>query len=1111
MRGKPVALSGRRLALIGVVGVALIAVVGATIVGNPSTSANAGPAPVSDARASKDAVSKTPAANASTAARRRPAADPDVRPVAHTIVTLITGDRVRVSRWSDGTTTATMTPGSPSFGKPVRTMHSNTAVYVIPDLPLTTRERLGLGLFNVTWLAQAEAAHRRVAVDVVFRPGVTPHDLPGVTVDRSSAKRSTGGTIAVTATYANAPAQLAAGLSGAAWRDVSRVQMPAPKPLLELPDYHLYPLTVDVSSRTGRPVGYADVWVQNVDDGRLFNSGLSAFHGSVKVQVPAGTYSVIASGFDWLVSNPEFTVSGPTTTALSAADATIVPREHVGTAHLVEPTLSVTRVSAKGGSFTIVNDGFLAAVQPHSAAVSKGALSMTVGGQLQLERGTQRIAVYTKDLAQGIPARTYYRHQPRDFAVQQVRSYSTGRPMTAYRAAYGIPDGETFSFFSLYASHVPSSRTVWEQANPQVRWLRVLDLPLTPPREMLLLAPLTRLTPGAKPPLDFMHNPVGPGIERGTDVTSTGPFCALCRRGSQIDGFLPLASPARTGMFGELFSAAMGSWSLVAGRRQIAAGHGLIAPHVDAALERRAYTLTATSTPTRLRTQLSSRVQDIWTFQSAAGRYVVPILIPSYLPPTNLSGVVAAGRVAYRLSFDNLGPQSRRVVRAGLSFSVDHGRTWTGAKLTRLGPRVFRATYVNPAPRYGRSHISLRVTGRDAAGRTVSEQANRAYRIGSVPRTARIAKPRPRTALPRVAGRRACTSRGINTYTCFAIIQQYAGRLLGKGVDPRGYGAPDLEQAYGLTGTPSANQTVAVVVAYHDPRALTDLNSYREQFGLPRCTRSAGCFRQINQRGQQSHYPTTDQGWALEAALDLQMISAACPDCRIVLSEADSPTDLDLGKATDAAVAAGANVTNHSYGIFEHNGVENQNAHYAAPGVTAVAASGDSGFGPASFPASSPDVVSVGGTTLHRAPNQRGWHEDAWRYGGSGCSAYFAKPAWQSDPSCLGRTYADISAVGDNLTGVAVYDSFGYDGHKGWFVIGGTSVSSPLVAGMIGRSGAGGIRPASWYGHPGRFHDVVKGSNGFCRGNYLCTAKPGYDAPTGWGSPRSLLPFTAAH
>ncbi len=299
-----------------------------------------------------------------------------------------------------------------------------------------------------------------------------------------------------------------------------------------------------------------------------------------------------------------------------------------------------------------------------------------------------------------------------------------------------------------------------------------------------------------------------------------------------------------------------------------------------------------------------------------------------------------------------------------------------------------------------------------------------------------------------------------------------------------------------------------MVVAYDYPHAEADLNHYRAQYGLPACTSASGCFTKLNQKGETSHYPQQDYGWGVEASLDLQMISAACSTCHIVLVEANQPTDKALFKAEQAAVDAGATVTNHSFGRIELTGAEDDALAFDHPGVTAVASTGDFGYGPASFPASAAHVIAVGGTVLSRsADDPRGWTEKAWRFAGSGCSAYFDKPAGQPDDACHGRTVADVSAA---AKGLAIYNTSLPRRYRGWLKVDGTSASSPLIAGMLASVGfTGSFQPSSLYAlQASDFNDVVGGSNGFCQGSYLCTGVEGYDGPTGIGSPKGPLAFS---
>lgn len=327
------------------------------------------------------------------------------------------------------------------------------------------------------------------------------------------------------------------------------------------------------------------------------------------------------------------------------------------------------------------------------------------------------------------------------------------------------------------------------------------------------------------------------------------------------------------------------------------------------------------------------------------------------------------------------------------------------------------------------------------------------------------------------------------------------------------YDPPYLQSAY---QTPSASggagQTVAIVDAYDDPTAAADLSSYRSFFGLSACTTANSCFRKVNQSGG-STLPAANSNWAEEISLDLDMVSAICPNCHILLVEAGSASFANLGAAVDEAVALGANVVSNSYGGSEYGGEVQDNAsYYNHPGVAIVASSGDNGYG-TEFPAASPNVTAVGGTSLYQATNTgtRNATETAWSGAGSGCSAIEPKPAWQHDGGCpTGRTVADVSAVADPNTGVWVYDTYGL---SGWAVFGGTSVASPIIGSIYALAGnptGTSAQMASYpYNQPGALNDVTSGSNGSCGGSYLCTAVVGYDGPTGLGTPLGTAAFTA--
>src|SRR5579862_7984439 len=227
-------------------------------------------------------------------------------------------------------------------------------------------------------------------------------------------------------------------------------------------------------------------------------------------------------------------------------------------------------------------------------------------------------------------------------------------------------------------------------------------------------------------------------------------------------------------------------------------------------------------------------------------------------------------------------------------------------------------------------------------------------------------------------------------------------------VTPSGYSPSDLRSAYNITGNGTSSTIIAIVDAFGYPNAESDLATYRKQFGLPACTTANGCFKKVNQNGVQGNYPTANNGWEQETALDLDMVSAMCPGCSILLVEATSATLSNLGMAVNTAASMGAHAISNSYGGAE-SGTQNEEQLYNYAGIAVTASSGDGGFG-VEFPASSPHVTAVGGTTLTRSSSTtRGFTETAWSGAGSGCSTIYAKPTWQKDTGCAKRTVADVS------------------------------------------------------------------------------------------------------
>jgi subtilase family serine protease len=319
---------------------------------------------------------------------------------------------------------------------------------------------------------------------------------------------------------------------------------------------------------------------------------------------------------------------------------------------------------------------------------------------------------------------------------------------------------------------------------------------------------------------------------------------------------------------------------------------------------------------------------------------------------------------------------------------------------------------------------------------------------------------------------------------------------------PPGYAPSELQAAYGVPAGLGAGVTVAVVDAYDNPNAEADLAVYRTQFNLPPCTTANGCFRKVDQRGGTA-FPAPDPAWAGEISLDLQMVSAACPLCHLLLVEADDSLSRNLYAGVDYA-AVHARVVSNSYGHRENAQDSAQSMHFSHPGVTLTAASGDNGY-EIDYPAAHPEVIAVGGTSLRRTGDGRGWAEAVWQVSdaqgtSSGCSGQL-KPVWQHDPGCAGRTVADVSFDADPATGVAVYDLYA---SGGWTVYGGTSAGAPFLAGLYALTGGTSARGLYDPANAAALYDVTSGQTAGQCSSYLCRAGVGYDGPTGNGSPRGL-------
>lgn len=368
----------------------------------------------------------------------------------------------------------------------------------------------------------------------------------------------------------------------------------------------------------------------------------------------------------------------------------------------------------------------------------------------------------------------------------------------------------------------------------------------------------------------------------------------------------------------------------------------------------------------------------------------------------------------------------------------------------------------------------------------------------------------------RANNKSVCSKPSKGNFGCLSRVKtDEAGITPATSLSPVGYGPMQFHTAYDLPFASSNPATIAIVDAYDHPSIKADLDIYNQTFGLPffpNCSNKikTGCFSKVNQTGS-TKYPKVDSGWSLEIALDVETAHQICPNCKLILVEANSNSYRDLMTAVDTARKLGAKVISNSYGSAEFARETLYDSYFNYPGTAFVFSSGDNGYG-TSYPAASNRVIAAGGTSLYLTDSNKRQSEVVWSGSGSGCSLYESKPAFQTDQGCANRTIADISAAADPNTGAAVYSSVPFQAQKGWFQVGGTSLSAPLIAGMYALAGGPAALTSAvaalYNASPSTLYDVLSGSNGTCGTfSYLCTGIVGFDGPSGLGSPIGLGAF----
>jgi hypothetical protein len=390
--------------------------------------------------------------------------------------------------------------------------------------------------------------------------------------------------------------------------------------------------------------------------------------------------------------------------------------------------------------------------------------------------------------------------------------------------------------------------------------------------------------------------------------------------------------------------------------------------------------------------------------------------------------------------------------------------------------------------------------------------------LAGYPAQAAVHHPESPTLQAAAGTTEACGTPAPGQVTCATVIPAAAvgtaARAAAATATPTGYTPSDLRSAYVATSDLGIGETIAVVTAYDDPDAESDMGTYRTQYSIAACTTANGCFKKVDQTGGTS-YPGTQPYWSASSAESLDMISAICPNCHIILVEANSLSISDVGTAENEAVSLGAKFIDNDWitpeATLGSGETTDDSQYFNHPGVAITAPAGDTGYN-VNYPAASPYVTAVGGTTLTKNTSvSRGWTETVWGQTGSGCSAYEPKPSWQQDTGCSGRTLNDVSAVADSHTPVAFYDTptlGGWNSNSG-----GTNISAAIVAALyaLGGNPAPGSSPNSYpYLRPGAFNAITTGSNGTCTPAYLCNGGSGYNGPAGVGSPVGAAGFAVA-
>jgi hypothetical protein len=1052
---------------------------------------------------------------------------------------------------------------------PLQTLDLGGQRYVVP---VQARPYLDQGLapslFEPAALAKVEAGGK-LPVTVTYA-GATPA-LPGVTITSSS-----GGTARGYLTPAGARAfgaalarQYAAdhgvdgygrdGLFGGGVSVTLAGNAARARPHRARPDFRMHTLTVLGTAPSGKPDTGDLVNIVDADEAsRFWTIGQDSnefYHGVTKFSVPTGHF-LLDGVFTELRGNryvgtrldllPEITVTKNMTVRLSALAADsrvqfVTPRPTVIQAVVFE-TDYLTYHAPSGCCSE--QDDFISFgpvplyISPLPTPPSVGRFYDVTYAELlspPTAHGTPYQYALGHESIGTVPPQRYVANQS-NLATENSSFYSA-TPQSGYLTNFPEFPIERMlgTGASVQSITFPQRATMYFTANPEAGWLTQYNQSGKGFGSGGQTGPIQVFLPGQRLADEWGAYPLHPA-PNVTPINLSGDIntASATRAGNKLGLSMTTFADNTPGHIGQAIYPpykATYSYQIDQNGKRIAGGtvnrsYGYFAAKATLSPARSLIKVTLNAAQSASLSPLSPSSQTTWTWWSAhesgstlpAGWAcatafnrscaVQPLLTMNYgVVGEQLNGSASPGQQVVRLSIGHFQLAKAPIIsNASVSVSFDGGHTWQPAQMTGSGGN-YAAVFNAPAG----AKVTLRATATDAAGGSITQTITDAYQTTASGGPAAV--------------REACPAAGSQQARCYAlyapqakvnaaIAARSAGRSVTPGsTTPQGLGAKDIESAYRLPTTRGRGQTVALADAYSTPHLASDLAVYRKEYGLPPCTTASGCLRIVNQDGKASPLPRADPtGWGVEETLDVSMVSAACPLCKIIMVEAKSPTFADLAAAEDTAARLGAQVISNSYGGRESGFTQAEAKAYDHPGHVIVASAGDLGFTAANFPANLASVTAAGGTQLAKAHNARGWTESVWNnnFGSSGssCSAYVAKPAWQHDPDCLGRTVGDVAALASN---VPVYDSSITARQGGpWLTVYGTSAASPLIAGVYALAGnAATVRPGYPYAHPGGLFDVTKGNNDWftgghgavCGYDYLCVAKKGYDAPTGLGTP----------